>query len=119
MKFLLILLAGILLAAGYVMYLRPVFERLGVVRALPADVSGCLARIKAYVDQSWTMAWQMLVGFVSSAFTVALTFAETFGMADVKADVKAAFVNYPEAVGAGFLAVAIITAIARARTMGK
>lgn len=118
-KIALVVLAGIALALVYVLWLRPVLEKIGIVRPLPDDVSGVRNRLSAYIGQSWTIAWQWIVGAVGTAFTLVLSFAETIGQPELKAQIAQVFKDHPQGVTLGFIIVALITGMARMRSLGK
>lgn len=117
MKIAIVVVVGLAAAFAYVLWVRPMLERFGVVRSLTPQFVSMRERISAWIGNSWTIAWNTLVGFVATVFTTVLAFADTLQMPDIKQQVVQVFKDYPEGVTAGFLAVAIITAIARKRTL--
>jgi hypothetical protein len=76
-----------------------------------------LSRIKAWCRHSLTIAWAYLVGLASALLSVVLLAAELLNSPELKAQVALAL--DPHTVAWIGLGVAVVTALARMRSLGK
>lgn len=76
-----------------------------------------LSRIKAWCRHSLTIAWAYLVGLASTLLSIVLLAAELLNAPELKAQIALAL--DPHTVAWVGLAVAVVTALARLRSLGK
>ncbi len=76
-----------------------------------------LSRLKAWCRHSLTIAWAYVVGLASALLAIVLQGAELLNSPDVKAQIAA--VLDPHTVAWIGLGVAVVTALARLRSLSK
>jgi hypothetical protein len=104
-----------LILLSYVLFLRPLFEKAGWVKPLPADVVTWRDRIANGVRNSVTIVWGWIVTLSGSALLLPQIFAELFNDPAMQARVVALIPN-AKIIAILFVVAGVGTIIARLRT---
>lgn len=106
------------LVVAYAFLLRPILHRVPKLKAFYDEADGFWAKVWALCGKSVTVLWGLIVAAVGSAFSLLTPLATALGDPDLKAQVTTALANHPDIAGDVTIGFAVITILARFRTLG-
>ena len=117
MTFLLVLVFLVLLILVYIMWVRPLLEKMGWVGPILWHGEDVVGRMKAFIRSSWTNAWNLLWSLIASAAFFSQSIIDWLtGDPNAKTTVGQLLADYPKTAAGLFAGVTIISIVLRNRT---